>query len=57
MTATSETTRGVPGLAGPALRAEVERTIDSFLTARRDMNTTPSGATGSTPSAPWHSPG
>ncbi|SCF27815.1 geranylgeranyl diphosphate synthase, type I [Micromonospora matsumotoense] len=41
MTATSETTRGVPGLAGPALRAEVERTIDSFLTARRDMDTTP----------------
>ncbi|MEU1756176.1 polyprenyl synthetase family protein [Micromonospora matsumotoense] len=41
MTATSETTRGVPGLSGPALRAEVERTIDSFLTARRDMDTTP----------------
>ncbi|MFY1683328.1 polyprenyl synthetase family protein [Micromonospora sp.] len=41
MTATSETARGAPGLPGPALRVEVERTIDSFLTARRDMNANP----------------
>jgi geranylgeranyl diphosphate synthase type I len=39
MTATSATTRGAPDLSVPDLRAQVERSIDQFLTDRRELNT------------------